>query len=112
MYTTLTPAERERHAYASGLPFAEVFGQLADLSEADENRKGIDAHLDEARAQFPNEDFLCSVLDDLQGMAKRLRGDNRADLQRIIEALTEIQDSVARDSEYGVDELRKASAAL
>jgi hypothetical protein len=69
-------------------------------------------HIDEAKAQFPNEYFANEEMRDLVALAKRTRGETRAALLATINMLQSRIDEQARASEYGLDELCKALKAL
>jgi len=108
---------------ASNLTAAEVFrinGALpVELQETllrkaeqlDEARACV-AHVQEAAGQYPDEDFLQDAISDLQTLAKRMRGDNRADLLALVEKLETIQTDAHNSTSYGLDELSKAESIL
>ena len=104
----MTTAEAERAAFQMGHPAAGLLAMLADAGQLADS--GIDAHIQEARCQYPAEDFLHSVTDDLLALAKNMRGPNRAELLRIIEALDDLAQCTLNASEYGRSELDKAEA--
>lgn len=109
-FSHMTIAEAERAAFQAGLPIA---GALALLADADALRNsGIEAHLDEASAQFPEEDFLAETIREIQELALGMRGLNRAKLNAIAARLDEIQLNAGRSTEYGREELSKAEAIL
>lgn len=72
----------------------------------------VSIYISEARAQYPEEDFLQGVLERLGDLGKRLRGDNRAEVQSMIEELEQIQMDTRNSSEEGLDQLGKATAEL
>lgn len=103
--SNLTSNELERYAYLAGNT------QLAELSEYQsqvEDFCSIEPHLSEAQGCFVGEDWADEPLQDLHALAKRLRGDNRAELDRIIESIEEVRREAVQNAEYGRDELRKA----
>lgn len=84
--------------------------RLLELEEVVGHASGMVTHIDEAAAQFPNEDFLGEVIDELHELAKGMRGLNRAKLNALATKLDEIQLDAGRSAEYGRDELRKAKS--
>lgn len=101
----LTPDERERYAYLAG---QAQLAELCEFQSQTEDLCSVEPHLSEARGCYMPEDFLHGPLKDLRAIAKRLRGENRAELERIAQAIEEARDEQARSSEYGRDELDKA----
>lgn len=89
--------------------------QLEALLETDERLEGIDgidAHIDEAIAQFPAEDFLEGIKSRLHDLSKKIRGDNKEDLKGIIEALDDLAQCTFNSADYGRSELNSALKAL
>lgn len=97
LYGTLTPERIET---------------LLDLDEKLQAFDGLEAHVQEARRQFPAEDFLVPVQDRLHELAKRLRGDNRQEILSIVEQLDDINQCQVYATGYAVDELGKLEKAL
>lgn len=71
-----------------------------------------EANLQEAIGCFPEEDFLYRVIKDLGDLAKSLRGDNRAELLRIIGTLDQVETETQQSTEYGVEQLSEACKAF
>lgn len=62
---------------------------------------------DEALAQFPEEDFLESVIEDCMELQSQTTGARtKTSLQEIIEKLTDIQKTIAGQTEYGREQLK------
>jgi hypothetical protein len=97
LHGTLTPAHIE--------PLLDASAQLAQA------RAGA-AHINEAMAQYPGEDFLQQHLEQLQQLVGHMRGPNRDTLVLIIANLQTQIDSIANDAAYGRDELSKALDAM
>ncbi len=105
--SNLTPEEEFR-----------IFGQLSRAntemlldSYATVGEGGVDdvpAHIHEALAQYPGEDFLADVVVRIHEVAKRVRGDNRATLIGIAEALDDIAMTTMNAVGYGQSELHVA----
>lgn len=105
----LTLSERERAAYQAGdYATAELLAGLIDA----ESTCSVRPHIEEARGCFPAEDCLQSEIESLRAFSRRLRGDNKAELQRILEALETRQTELWQSGEYGADELRQALEGL
>ena len=68
--------------------------------------------LSEAGAQYPEEDFLENVIEQIMELESLVRGHNRDLAVEIREALEEIQTTTARATEYGLEKLRKIGDAV
>lgn len=106
---SLTPRE---HLKLHGALPASQLEDLIDWRERTEDVADSTAYLDEARGQFPAEDFLSGPIERLHAIAKRLRGDNRSDLLAIIESLDDVAQCTFNAADYGRSELDKAKASL
>jgi hypothetical protein len=69
-------------------------------------------YIEEATATFPKEDFLEAVLKKLNRIAKNVRGDNRTDINDVIETLEQLATDTYNTSEYGRSELDNALAVI
>jgi len=107
--SNLSPSEEMR---INGSLSGPTIDALIDASDQLAAISGIDAHISEGMAQFPAEDFLSGPISDLIDLAKRLRGDNKAALQGIIESLEDLAQCQFNASDYGRDELQKAIDAI
>ncbi len=58
---------------------------LLDLDGLMEFVSGTHYYLEEAQGQFPEEDFLCGVVNKLHKLADKLRGDNKAAVLDIVD---------------------------
>lgn len=72
----------------------------------------VDCSISEAKAQFPEEDFLSPMIERMQAFSKNMRGPNREAMLRLIEQAEEIQSSTHRATEYGLLELRAAEKSI
>lgn len=104
-------SNREHFKLHGSLP-AEVIEDLIEVAERADEASDIEAHLSEASAQYPGEDFLADVIRRLQIMVKHTRGDNRDEIESLVEDLDEIQTDTTNSADYGRDELKKAQTAL
>jgi hypothetical protein len=73
--------------------------------------KDIQGNIQDGMA-FISEDFLSEVIDDLQIIAKNLRGDNRAKLQHIIEKLDDIAQCTMNSVDYSNGQLKQALKSI
>lgn len=105
MFSNITAKEEFR---LTGTVSGDRLDELLDRSEALDKLEGLDAHIEEAKCQYPAEDFLSGITDRLHELAKRLRGDNRQEVLGIIEALDDIGQTTFYASDYGRSELGKA----
>ncbi|MFK3740917.1 hypothetical protein [Massilia sp. TN1-12] len=106
---SLTP--REHLKLHGSLPERQL-EQLIEWRERTEEVVSTTAYLQEARGQYPAEDFLACPIERLHQLAKKLRGENREALLGIIESLDDIAQTTFNAADYGRSELRKAEAAL
>lgn len=103
--TNLTNAEYYR---LNGTLSAERIEELLDLDVAREKVSDPSAYIEEASGCYPAEDFLEHIMKQVRAVAKRVRGENRDDLDQIILDLEDLQTEVNNQSDYGRDELRSA----
>lgn len=91
------------------LPLSEIEA-LVDRLEVIESRdlSGVEAHISEAKAQFPDEDFLSPALKRISELIKRMRGDNRQELFFIHQQLEQIQDQQVNATLYAFQEIKSA----
>lgn len=111
MYTcyNLTPREQFR---MNGQLSPETTEELLDNAEALLKAEGASAQVQEALGCYPGEDFLAGLIDSLQTLSKRLRGDNRESLLGLIEQAEDLQQCVFNEGDYGRSELREALKTL
>ena len=105
LLNNMTPAE---HLKLHGSLPIEVIEKLIENNAKFENVDDIATKINEARGQFPQEDFMAGAISDLQTVVKRLRGDNREALLGIIEQLDDIAECTNNASYYGLGELDEA----
>lgn len=87
---------------------AELIRRLeAAIDAADDKLDASDVAtaVDEAIAQYPAEGFLDTIIDRINELAKKMRGDNADELKLISEALFELADETTRATEYGAEQL-------
>lgn len=94
---TLTPARIER---------------ILDAEKQVESFEGLEAHVSEALAQLPAEDFLEPIKSRLHELSKCVRGANRTEVLAIIETLDDLAQCTFNASDYARSELNKLTAAL
>ena len=103
--------EAERLAYSEGFTgTAELFARLSDAEHAAQSAQDALAHVQEARSAFPAEDCLQNVIEHAQMLARGRV--TKADVQELVEMLENLQLELARSAEHGLDELKRAEAAL
>ncbi len=111
MYINSNLSPREAFRIYGQLP-EQIINRLIDHNEACEDIADCAANIREASSQFPEEDFLSETISDLQKIVKRIRGENKTDLQVAIDALEEIQLTFSRATEYGRKELNEALTVI
>lgn len=105
----LTPREQLKlHGRLSERQLEDLIDWHEDTSEV----ASVDACLQEARGQYPAEDFLSDAIERLHKLAKNLRGDNRQTLVGIIESLDDVAQCTFNAADYGRAEIRKAESAI
>jgi ElaB/YqjD/DUF883 family membrane-anchored ribosome-binding protein len=79
----------------------------------------IGPKMDDARGQFPDEDFLDDAqqelrehLDDLKELASKVRGNNKAEIQSIIERLEKCLETVKSKVQDAVNSAEEGRASL
>ena len=82
--------------------------ELLDLQVAVEGGSGVLVHIGEASGCYPEEDFLSNHIEGLRAISRRLRGQNKADLEEAIRALEGLETSTQQETEYGISELDAA----
>ncbi|MGF6599818.1 hypothetical protein P3T23_004552 [Paraburkholderia sp. GAS448] len=108
---------------ASGMSNAEFYRLNGTMSEerivalldgeaAAPDLGSVVCDLGEAKAGFPAEDCASALLEGMQKLAKRMRGDNRAALLELVGELEQLQTSLANDADYGRDKLDAAIRAI
>lgn len=91
---------------------AERIEALLDHSAQLKQLTNIDGHIDDAMAQFPAEDFLSDLKQEMYELAKRLRGDNKEALTNLCAMLDDRLQTQFYATEYGTNELFKANKIL
>ena len=96
-----------REAYAQyGKLDEERMQKLLDIEDNYQPWDNVH-YVQEASAQYPEEDFLQDDIKALQRLVKNVRGDNKATLLGVIATLEDLQLQQARATEYGREELGK-----
>lgn len=85
---------------------------LIDTAESVESADGVDGYIDEARCMYPSEDFLEEPIKALNELAKGMRGEKRIEIEAIANQLREILTNTTNSSDYGREQLDKATTAL
>lgn len=108
-WTNLTASEELR---LTGAVTGERLEKLLDCEAQVEKLDDVGTHIDEALAQFPKEDFIGEHKKRLLVLRNKLRGDRRAELDEILEALDDLAGEITNSADYGREELNLARAAL
>lgn len=104
-YINSNLTNREAYALHGKLDDARM-EELLDLEDEHQPIEN-EWHVQEASAQYPEEDFLHDNVEILQKLAKNLRGDNKATLIEVITALDDIQTQQSCATKYAREELGK-----
>lgn len=111
-FTYLTPEEEFRITGSitgkNAIELLEVHPMYESLTES------LDGNLNDALASMVDEsgvEPLDDVISRLQELVKRLRGNNKEELQEIVAALEEAKYTLVQSGEYGIECLQKISKA-
>lgn len=86
---------------------------LEVIDKAEFAETAADAVCDIEEANYhPAEDFAQSIIDQMRMLTKHMRGDNRAGLLSLCEALEQLQLETFHDGEYRREKLNAAIKAL
>ena len=102
--THLTPAEYFQQTGAIHQSHAEI---LLDAYESGESVADTIHYVEDAKSYFPQHDFLDRIIDDLQDLKKRLRGDNKETLDNILDKIDQLVTNTIQATEEGLDNLNK-----
>ena len=102
---------REAYSQHGRLP-EDRMEQLLAVEEDLNALASIHGNITEAMSQYPDEDGIDPVLDELRAVASRLRGGNKDTLNEAIEKLESFGQSQVHAGAYGAEELRKALAVV
>ena len=105
-----THHELERINYINGTGLAPLHEEASLVEEQVEAMGDAATHIQEAKGSFPGEDFLQELIDQCRAMGQGRV--TKAEVLEFCKDLEELQDTIARQSEYGLDELRKAERLL
>lgn len=108
-FSSMTAEEEFR---MNGTLSGQRVSELLDASAQLESIKDIDACIEEARAQYPAEDFLASFKDRLGQLVNNLRGDNKEKGKALMASIEDIEMTTFYAADYGRKELNKALAAI
>ena len=99
-----TNCEKEVAAYMRGdVQQAALYAGLDDADTSDLARSAVRDHIEEARNSYPAEDCLADLLTNLRFLA--LGRVTQAKVTAFVLQVEDLQSSLARDAEFGMDEL-------
>ena len=98
----------EEYYRLNGTLTSSMIEELLDLRVAVEEDTGVLVHIGEARECYPEEDFLSNHIEGLRAISRRIRGQNKEDLEEAIRALEDLETSTQQETEYGISELDAA----
>ena len=101
-----THHELERISYITGNGLAPVYQEASMVGTLEEAMGDACTCIQEAKGSFPGEDFLQDLINQCRAMAKGRV--TKADMLAFCVELEELQDQIARSSEYGLEQLAKA----
>jgi hypothetical protein len=109
MISNLTLAE---HYRMYGTFSEEQVERVLAREEIDFDPSGVQCRIEEAESGLYGEDFLAEHIQSLIDFKKRLRGQNKENLQTIIEKIESLAQELFNQGDYARMELREAYAAL
>lgn len=90
----------------------DIQEDLIEQAEDFANMANIAPGIQEARGSFPCEDFAEDLIDGMRTLAKRMRGDTKAEMLALIEHAEQLQTELAGQAEYGMNELDEVLKVL
>lgn len=105
-----THHELERISYTIGNGQAALYAELATAEDKAEAADDACSHIQEAKCSFPGEDCLQALIDECRELGQGRV--TKAEVLALCEKLEKLQSSLARDAEYGLDELQQAERLL
>lgn len=105
-----THHELERMSYITGNGLAPIYQEASRVETLEEAAGDACTYIEGAKGSLPKEDFLQGLIDQCQAMAKGRV--TKADVLDFCAELEELQDEIARSSEYGLEQLKKAEKEL
>lgn len=105
-----THHELERISFINGDKQHSLYQELSEKDALEDAQRDAEDHIQEAKGSFPSEDFLQELIDECFAMGQGRV--TKAEVLEFCERLRELQDTIARQSEYGLDELVKAERLL
>lgn len=106
---TLTAEEQFR---LNGELTREQIGELLDSAAALESAQSAGCYIEEARSQYPSEDFLETAMELVREIQAHVRGENADRIKRLMAELEERQSEIGRATEYGREQCEKALEKL
>lgn len=105
-----THHELERISYIAGDGLAPLYEEASRVEAMEESAYDAVQLLCDARSGFPDEDFLQDLINQCRAMSKGRV--TMAEVAEFCKALEDLQDEIARSSEYGLEQLAKAEKEL
>lgn len=102
-YATTNMTDEEVFRMTGNLPPDRV-EKLLNRQDTEEVINSIDAYAYEARMTI-EEDFLSAQITSLYEIAKKLRGDNRKDLEKVIEEIRSSVEEMVNAASYSNEQL-------
>lgn len=72
----------------------------------------IGEYLDESKGGFPSKDFISDVIEDVSQLRAHVRGENKKDLQSILDKLNKLAKTHRQSSEYSLKQLKLAEKII
>lgn len=104
-----THHELERISYTIGNGQAALYAELAEAEDKTDAADDACTHIQKAKGSFPVGDCLQEAISYCQNIEGRV---TKANIEVLTILLEELQSSLARAAEYGLDELQKAERLL
>ena len=106
----LNSKELERIAFIQGNSLASLYASADDAENTGDAINDALIHIKESKGSMPNEDFLQHLINQCRAMCKARI--TKSELSAFCDELEELQSKILNDSDYGLDELRKAEKIL
>lgn len=112
MLFNLSSLTDEEHLRLNGGVPVDRLERLIHMSRKAQDAKDAAGYLDDALAQFPDEDFLTAVIREIEVVENSVRGENKKALRAIIQTLTDMELAQARATEEAGNLMGKLTAII
>jgi hypothetical protein len=106
-YANLTPSE---YCRLNDIDDPNIVSWADDSEALEDILDTVETAIDEARAQYPAEDCLSDIIEQVKSL--NVRGDNQRIKETVLSMLENTQTALAQSAEQGISELDKLMGVL